>query len=1575
MEHFRKTHFLRLSRLQSAVCPSGSVPSRIFPRSRVAAEESTPQRCWATMGRNGRGLGFGWTRHRWLPGMCAALLLFGWPMRGNSQTPVATVGTGSNPSALAVNPVTNKVYVANFASNNVTVIDGATNAATAVAAGTNPVAVAVNPLTNQIYVANETSNDVTVINGATNTTTTVMGGTNPVAVAVNPVTNQIYVANQTSNDVTVIDGVTNATTTVAVGTQPVAVAVNPVTNQVYVANGTSNDVTVIDGATNTTTTVAAGTQPVAVAVNPVTNQIYVVDETSNDVAVINGATNTGTMVAVGTQPVALAVNPVTNQIYVANEGSANVTVIDGATNGATSVAVGTNPFAVAVNVVTNQIYVANETSNDMTVIDGATNTTITVTVGTQPVAAAVNPVTNQIYVANEDSANVTAIDGATNITSTVAVGTQPVAVAVNPVTKQIYVANETTNNVSVIDGATNTATTIAVGTQPVAVAVNPVTNQIYVANNGSADVTVIDGATNTTTAVAVGTNPVAVAVNPVTNQIYVANQTSNDITVIDGATNTTAAVAVGTNPVAVAVDTVTNQIYVANQNSANVTVIDGATNTSTLVPAGTNPVAVAVNPVTNKIYVVNETSNDVTVIDGATNTTASVAVGTNPIAVSVNPVTNQIYVANQGSANVTVIDGTTNTTTVVAAGTQPVALAVNAVTNQIYVANQGSANVTVIDGATNTTTAVAAGTNPFALSVNAVTNQIYVDNQTSNDVTVLTQQQVQNIPLTTAISTLPNNQTTNATPSFTFTASSTFSPTATTVDAVYFQVDTWQGAWTPATATTPGNFTGTLPTLSFGLHILYAYATDGQDASLMGGGSSPLIGNIAAYLFLVTTGQPPTITSANNAAFTLGQAGSFILTTTGSPAPGIVESGNLPNGVTFVDNGNGTGTLSGTPGASGVFNITFTAQNGVGSPAMQNFVLTVNKATSTTVLTTSPNPSVLNQSVALTATVSGQFDGTPSGTVKFMGKILLGTVTLQNGQATLNFTFTTTGARSITAIYSGDANFLASTSAPVQQTVNKVPTNTVLASSHNPSNFGQAVSFTATVSSGNGNPPGGEVVTFKDGTTTLGTGTLSGGVAMLTTSALKRGIHNITATYGGDAVLAASTSAVLPQTVSFIQHVIVIFQENRTPDNLFQDPKLIAAGADIAQSGTNSLGQNIPLVPVPLGCDQGNCLTYNPDHSHMPAFVDMFDGGKMDGADKIHTACAKSGTYCLDGKGNYSFAYVQQSDVAPYFQLAETYTFADNMFQSNQGPSLPAHQYLISGSSAPVPPGMQGDNLLVAGNPLGVPGINAQMHTGCTAPADERVQLIDPATGIESKVYPCFDRPTLTDLLNASKLSWKYYAPSPGSIWTAPNAISHMCGPAHSTACTASDWKNHVVLSSTKILTDISTNHLSSVSWVIPTGQASDHPVTTDGSGPSWVASIVNAVGNSPYWANTAIIITWDDWGGWYDHVKPPLLLNQYEIGFRVPMIVVSPYAKPAYISHDFYEFGSILKFIENTFGLNNIAPGATLIYADQFPGTGDLSDCFDFTQPPLPFHTIPAKFNAAHFLNDKRPPTDPDDD
>jgi phospholipase C len=180
-----------------------------------------------------------------------------------------------------------------------------------------------------------------------------------------------------------------------------------------------------------------------------------------------------------------------------------------------------------------------------------------------------------------------------------------------------------------------------------------------------------------------------------------------------------------------------------------------------------------------------------------------------------------------------------------------------------------------------------------------------------------------------------------------------------------------------------------------------------------------------------------------------------------------------------------------------------------------------------------------------------------------------------------------------------------------------------------------------------------------------------------------------------------------------------------------------------------------------------------------------------------------------------------------------------------------------------------------------------------------------------------------------------------------------------------------VVISRTQVLTDISAGKLPAVSWVIPTNRSSDHANGNDGSGPSWVASVVNAIGASQYWKDTAIIITWDDWGGWYDHVPPPLIHNSYELGLRVPLIVVSPYAKPAYISHVTHDFGSILKFVEKTFSLPEIDPAVG--YADS--RSDDLSDCFDFNQTPLTFTPIPAPLNAQYFLNDKSAPEGPDDE
>jgi YVTN family beta-propeller protein len=341
------------------------------------------------------------------------------PERVFAQAVTATVPAGSEPYAVAVNPVTNTIYVANYDSGNVTVIDGVTNGTTTVGAGTNPCAVEANWVTNMIYVANFNSDSLTVIDGATNATQSVATGNNPNAVAVNAVTNKIYVSNAGDSTVAVVDGATNGVVSVPVGPGPSGIAVNAVTNRVYVANsgGAAGTVTVIDGATNGTTTVAVGLYPSAIAVNAVTNKIYVANIQGGSVTVIDGATNAATTVNVGAQPLALAVNPVTNTIYVANFGAANggtgsVTVIDGATNTTATLSAGNRPSGVAVDSVTNRIYVTDGVSK-VTVIDGATQATTPVPVGSGPTAVGVNPVSDEIYVADGggNSGTVTVIAG------------------------------------------------------------------------------------------------------------------------------------------------------------------------------------------------------------------------------------------------------------------------------------------------------------------------------------------------------------------------------------------------------------------------------------------------------------------------------------------------------------------------------------------------------------------------------------------------------------------------------------------------------------------------------------------------------------------------------------------------------------------------------------------------------------------------------------------------------------------------------------------------------------------------------------------------------------------------------------------------------------------------------------------------------------------------------------------------------------------------------------------------------------------------------------------------------------
>ncbi|MFI9082344.1 Ig-like domain repeat protein [Streptomyces sioyaensis] len=321
-------------------------------------------------------------------------------------------------------------------------------ATTTLPAGTSPNAVGVAP-NGRVYVANEGSDNVTVIDSATDTVlTTLTVGDSPRTVGVAP-NGRVYVANFFSNNVTVIDSVTDAVlTTVSVGTNPFGVAVAP-NGRVYIANYGSNNVTVIDSATNAVlTTVSVGTNPVAVAVAP-NGRVYVANQTTGDVTVIDSATNAVlTTLLAGTTPDAVAVAP-NGRVYVVNFGSDNVTVIDSVTDAVlTTVSVGTNPVAVGV-APNGRVYVVNFGSDNVTVIDSVTDAVLaTLPVGTTPFAVGVAP-NGRVYVVNFDSNNVTVIDSVTDaVLATLPTGAGPIAVGVAP-NNHVYVANVDSNDVSV----------------------------------------------------------------------------------------------------------------------------------------------------------------------------------------------------------------------------------------------------------------------------------------------------------------------------------------------------------------------------------------------------------------------------------------------------------------------------------------------------------------------------------------------------------------------------------------------------------------------------------------------------------------------------------------------------------------------------------------------------------------------------------------------------------------------------------------------------------------------------------------------------------------------------------------------------------------------------------------------------------------------------------------------------------------------------------------------------------------------------------------------------------------------
>jgi hypothetical protein len=524
-------------------------------------------------------------------------------------------------------------------------------------------------------------------------------------------------------------------------------------------------------------------------------------------------------------------------------------------------------------------------------------------------------------------------------------------------------------------------------------------------------------------------------------------------------------------------------------------------------------------------------------------------------------------------------------------------------------------------------------------------------------------------------------------------------------------------------------------------------------------------------------------------------------------------------------------------------------------------------------------------------------------------------------------------------------------------------------------------------------------------------------------------------------------------------HIIIVVQENRTPDNLFGYAAATTApgcstftpfmpGLDITNGGpskdaTSGMVTNVCNVSYPMNSG------YDPNHQYEDWNYD-YDGSAQD-------EFCDNNYYTPPNCPPYS--YVQSADVAPYVAIAKNYGIANYMFQTNEGPSFPAHQFLFTGTSSPVAPGDPSgyDWYFVRDNAT-------FLDSGCMYSSNPPGWIEPDKTPIYAPTAysdECYTHDTLVTSAslcsagNCDKIpSWTYYTPTNGIIWDAPEAIPEVCYGQNATnndaACSGPEWTNHVTLSSTfrgaPIFDDISSCNLASISWVIPDQNWSDHPFTSytgPPMGPSWVGDIVNAIGatatsgNCNYWGNgtntnnvqpTAILVVWDDWGGFYDHVKPPVVETGtnigtkyqpkwqcnypnswgcgYVYGFRVPFLVVSEYTgtsssgggyvsgpcgtgfspcpnKTAAFQHD---FGSILEFTEF-----NFSPSLTYIAKPQYadynaidlsPTNTSLSDFFPLYTGPnskgRPFVKIPVTFTADFFQNwyaSGNNPTGPDTD
>lgn len=447
---------------------------------------------------------------------------------------------------------------------------------------------------------------------------------------------------------------------------------------------------------------------------------------------------------------------------------------------------------------------------------------------------------------------------------------------------------------------------------------------------------------------------------------------------------------------------------------------------------------------------------------------------------------------------------------------------------------------------------------------------------------------------------------------------------------------------------------------------------------------------------------------------------------------------------------------------------------------------------------------------------------------------------------------------------------------------------------------------------------------------------------------------------------------------STIKHVVIVIQENRSFDNFFATfpgadgtttgkaktmPSNIADACKSDGMPVITKPTSVPLTKVSLlgkGFPGNFGMDQDLDHIHT-GYLLMMNHNKMDGWDVTKFGANGEGTPTC----TYSYQYVDPNDIKPYWDMATKYVLADHTFQTQGSGSFTGHQDLIAAGTK-----ISASEALID-NPSYFPwGCDAN-DSVVTAVIKKGSQKVYPFGG----PFPCLEYDTMRDLLDAKGVSWKFYAMpvqkesgcehgDTAGIWSAFDAIK---------AVRYSDeWHTNVTRTNKAIFSDIDAGNLPAVSWITPDGVESDHPMERKhppcqpgkgplaDSGPEWVASIVNAVGQSKYWNSTAVVVVWDDWGGFFDHVVPPLPRTWTGgPGFRVPMLIVSSRVK-AHVEHSTYKFGSILRFVEENWGLGSLGQDDA--------HSNSIGNAFDLNMSPRRFHTIGSKLPKSYFL--KQPPS-----